>query len=60
MVRRKSGLGLSGGGVRGFGHTGVLPVLAENNIPIDMIAVALCLSFRDQITPDSKSVIVAF
>ena len=35
---RKVGLVLSGGGIRGVAHIGVLKVLAENNIPIDMIA----------------------
>ncbi len=38
MARKKIGLALSGGGARGFAHIGVLRVLAENNIPIDMIA----------------------
>jgi NTE family protein len=38
MTRKKIGLALSGGGARGFAHIGVLTVLAENNIPIDMIA----------------------
>jgi NTE family protein len=36
--RPKVGLALSGGGVRGISHIGVLKVLVENNIPIDMIA----------------------
>lgn len=38
MEPKKIGLALSGGGARGFAHIGVLKVLAENNIPIDMIA----------------------
>lgn len=38
MAQKKVGLALSGGGARGFAHVGVLKVLAENNIPIDMIA----------------------
>ena len=38
MERKKIGLALSGGGARGFAHIGVLKVLVENNIPIDMIA----------------------
>ncbi len=38
MERKKIGLALSGGGARGFAHVGVLKVLAEHNIPIDMIA----------------------
>lgn len=32
------GLALSGGGLRGPAHIGVIKVLLENNIPIDMIA----------------------
>lgn len=36
--RPKVGLALSGGGIRGAAHIGVLKVLAENNIPVDMIA----------------------
>ncbi|MGE3466613.1 MAG: patatin-like phospholipase family protein [Pyrinomonadaceae bacterium] len=38
MTRKKVGLALSGGGARGFAHIGVLKVLVENDIPIDMIA----------------------
>jgi NTE family protein len=38
MARKKIGLALSGGGARGFAHVGVIKVLAENNIPIDLIA----------------------
>jgi NTE family protein len=38
MVGKKIGLALSGGGARGFAHVGVLKALAENNIPIDVIA----------------------
>src|SRR3982751_3112448 len=34
----KVGLALSGGGARGFAHVGVLKVLVENGITIDMIA----------------------
>lgn len=34
----KVGLALSGGGARGFAHIGVLKVLAEHNVPIDLIA----------------------
>lgn len=36
--RPKVGVALSGGGIRGAAHIGVLKVLAENNIPVDMIA----------------------
>ena len=38
MTRKKIGLALSGGGARGLAHVGVIKVLAEHNIPIDMIA----------------------
>jgi NTE family protein len=38
MAKKKVGLALSGGGARGFAHVGVLKVLVENDIPIDMIA----------------------
>src|SRR5258707_6481335 len=38
MTKKKIGLALSGGGARGFSHVGVLRVLLENEIPIDMIA----------------------
>ncbi|MDL2280971.1 patatin-like phospholipase family protein [Selenomonadales bacterium OttesenSCG-928-I06] len=34
----KVGLALSGGGIRGTAHIGVLKALTENNIPIDMIS----------------------
>lgn len=36
--RQKIGLVLSGGGARGAAHVGVLKILEENHIPIDMIA----------------------
>jgi len=36
--RPKIGLVLSGGGARGAAHVGVLKILEENHIPIDMIA----------------------
>lgn len=35
---RKVGVALSGGGIRGAAHIGVLKVLTENNIPIDVIS----------------------
>jgi NTE family protein len=35
---KSMGLALGGGGVRGFSHIGVLKVLEEANIPIDVIA----------------------
>lgn len=38
MGIRKVGLALSGGGARGFAHIGVLAVLEEEGIPIDMMA----------------------
>ncbi|HEY3424077.1 MAG TPA: patatin-like phospholipase family protein [Negativicutes bacterium] len=36
--RPKVGIALSGGGVRGSAHIGVLKALDDNNIPIDMIS----------------------
>lgn len=36
--RPKIGLVLSGGGARGAAHVGILKVLEENHIPVDMIA----------------------
>ena len=38
MSRKKVGLALSGGAARGLAHIGVLEVLQEEEIPIDMIA----------------------
>jgi NTE family protein len=38
MPRKKIGLALSGGGARGYAHVGVLKVLAENDVPVDLIA----------------------
>lgn len=38
MAEKKIGLALSGGGARGFAHIGVLKVLEEHGIRIDMIA----------------------
>jgi len=38
IQKLKIGLALSGGGMRGTAHIGVLKALAENNIPIDLIA----------------------
>lgn len=37
-VRKKVGLALSGGGLRGTTHVGVLKALVDNNIPIDLIS----------------------
>jgi len=37
-AKHKVGIALSGGGIRGMAHIGVLKVLVENNIPIDMIS----------------------
>lgn len=34
----KVGIALSGGGLRGFAHVGVLETLIQHNIPIDMVA----------------------
>ena len=36
--RCKVGVALSGGGIRGTAHIGVLKVLVDNNIPIDLIS----------------------
>ena len=36
-MTKKIGLALSGGGARGFAHIGVLQVLVENEIPIDLV-----------------------
>lgn len=51
MTRKCVGLALSGGVVRGFAHMGVLAVLEEAGIPIDMVSgtsvgaiVAVCLA----------------
>lgn len=38
LNRFKIGIALSGGGIRGIAHIGVLKVLVENNIPIDVIS----------------------
>ncbi len=38
MKRKRVGLALGGGGSRGFAHIGVLKVLEENSIPIDVLA----------------------
>lgn len=38
MARKKIGIALSGGGARGFAHLGVLRVLADHGVQIDMIA----------------------
>ena len=45
MNRKKVGLALSGGGARGFAHVGVVKVLAEHNIPIDLITGTSAGSF---------------
>ena len=38
MAGKTTGLALSGGGARGFAHVGVLRVLAEHNIPIEVVS----------------------
>jgi CRP-like cAMP-binding protein len=38
IARRTIGLALSSGGAKGLAHVGVLKVLVEENIPIDMVA----------------------
>jgi len=45
MKRKRVGLVLSGGGARGFSHVGVLKVLTEHNIPIDLITGTSAGSF---------------
>ena len=45
MRRKKVGIALSGGAARGFAHLGVLKVLKENDIPIDLIAGTSAGSF---------------
>lgn len=45
MNRKIVGLVLSGGGARGFAHVGVVKVLAENNIPIDLVTGTSAGSF---------------
>jgi NTE family protein len=40
LINRTTGLALSSGGSRGLAHIGVLKVLMEENIPIDMVAGA--------------------
>jgi len=38
LPKRKIGLALSGGAMRGFAHIGVLEILEKEGVPIDMIA----------------------
>ena len=38
LERKKIGLALSGGGIKGIAHVGVLRVLEDYNIPIDFIS----------------------
>ncbi len=38
MVRRRLGIALGGGGARGFAHLGILLVLEESGIPVDLVA----------------------
>ena len=45
MEAKKIGLALSGGAARGFAHLGVLKVMQEHNITIDMIAGTSAGSF---------------
>ena len=45
MSRKKVGLALSGGGARGFAHLGVLRVLEQNGIHVDLIAGTSAGSF---------------
>ena len=45
MAEPKIGLALSGGGARGFAHVGVLKALADNDVPVDLIAGTSAGSF---------------
>jgi len=45
MERKTVGLVLSGGGARGFSHVGVVKVLAEYDIPVDLITGTSAGSF---------------
>ena len=45
MMQKKIGLALSGGGARGFAHVGVLKALAENDIPVHLVAGTSAGSF---------------
>lgn len=45
LTQRQVGIALSGGGNWGFSHIGVLQVLEEHGIPIDMISGTSCGSF---------------
>lgn len=38
MAQKKIGLALSGGGARGFAHIGVLKVLADSGVTVDLVA----------------------
>lgn len=67
ITGRVIGLALSSGGARGIAHVGVLKVLTEANIPIDMIAgtsagslfggLYACERSLDQITNFSKNLV---
>ncbi len=49
--RPKVGIALGGGGSRGAAHVGVLKVLVEEGVPVDMIAgtsIRSCCHARDQ------------
>jgi NTE family protein len=57
MIQKKIGLALSGGAARGFAHVGVLKVLREHGIPIDMISgssagAIVAGAFAAGMTPD--------
>ena len=45
MTDKKVGIALSGGGARGFAHVGVLKVLTEHGIPIDLVSGVSAGSF---------------
>lgn len=45
VLQQQVGLALSGGGNWGFSHIGVLQILQENHIPVDMLSGTSCGSF---------------
>jgi len=66
-ARRRIGLALGGGGVRGLAHVGVLRVLAEAGVPIDSIAgvsmgaiVATAYALTDRFPDDLLALVGGF
>lgn len=59
MFRPKIGLALGGGGARGFAYIGVLKILEQENIPIDIIAgtsAGAVIGAMYALDPDAKNV----